>query len=118
MARYSKSDQEFAIERLRKELKPGSEVYTVVKHVSRSGMKRSIQVFTIRKNQAVWLGYSVAVALGWSFDENRESVFVEGCGMDMGFHLVYELSATIFHGKKSPKGFNKSPGFWLKQRWI
>jgi hypothetical protein len=32
---------------------------------------------------------------------------VQGCGMDMGFHVVYSLSQTLFND-----------GYALKQRWL
>lgn len=46
MSRQSQKAQERqeAIERLREILKPGDTVYTIIRHVSRSGMQRSIQL--------------------------------------------------------------------------
>ncbi len=99
MATKAVREQEEFIARLRETLKPGDTLYTTVKHVSRSGMQRSINVFQIEDNSPRWLSYWVAKALGWGFDDKREAVKVGGCGMDMGFHLVYSLSRTLF-----PKG--------------
>ena len=101
MANKAVREQEEFIARLRETLKPGDTVYTTVKHVSRSGMQRSINVFFIEKDTPRWLSYWVAKALGWGFDDKREAVKVGGCGMDMGFHLVYELSGLLF-----PDGFD------------
>ncbi len=99
MTKKAVREQEEFIARLRETLKPGDTLYTTVKHVSRSGMQRSINIFQIEDNSPRWLSYWVAKALGWGFDDRREAVKVSGCGMDMGFHLVYSLSRTLF-----PKG--------------
>lgn len=96
----NKSDSQ-AIERLQEWLKPGDTVYTSVNHVSRSGMSRNIKVYKFQDNQPLWLGYNVALALGWRYDPDYEAVKVSGSGMNMGFHLVYELSNTLF-----PDGFD------------
>jgi len=124
-------------EKLRGVLAPGDVVYTTVRHVSRSGMRRAIDVHIIRDEEPLWLSYQVAKALGWHFNEKNEAVDVDGCGMDMGFHIVYELSRALF-----PKGFecvgegkcrsndhtngdrNYEPhhhqdgGYALRQRWL
>lgn len=92
-----------AIADLRELLKPGDVVYTTVKNVSRSGMSRSIDVHLIRENEPRWIARVVARALGLPFDDKREAVKVGGCGMDMGFHLVYSLSRRLF-----PNGFTCS----------
>ena len=91
----ARQDQE-AIERLRGWVKPGDTLYTSVKHVSRSGMMRSIAVYKFEDNEPLWLSYNVAKALGNTFDREREGVKIGGCGMDMGFALVYDLSYTLF----------------------
>ena len=99
MTRKDAERQEY-LEKLREILKPGDVVYTTVKHVSRSGMSRSIDVHIIRGNEPRWLSYWVAKALGRGFDDKRECVKSSGCGMDMGFELVYALSSAL-----SPNGF-------------
>lgn len=108
MTRVSKSDRDEAIARLRERLKPGDRVYTILRHVSRSGMQRVIdlQIIEIDKHyekgrpQISWIGGLAARALGWRYDDKRHGIVVGGCGMDMGFHLVYSLGSVLF-----PKGF-------------
>ena len=92
------SESKQAILDLQKLLKPGDAVYTTVKHVSSSGITRSIDAHVIRNNEPYWIARKVAKACGFGFDEKRESVRIGGCGMDMGFHLVYELSSVLFAG--------------------
>ena len=49
----------------------------------------------------VWAyGWNAAKALGYTMDRDREGLRVSGCGMDMGFHVVYSLSRVLY-----PDGF-------------
>ena len=114
MTRKDVERQEY-IEKLREILKPGDVLYTTVKHVSRSGMSRVINIHIIRDNKPEWLSYWIAKALDYKFSERYEAVIVNGCGMDMGFHLVYNLSSILF-----PDGFgiNNDGGYALKQEWM
>lgn len=97
MTKFSKQEQAEAREQLRKMINPGDKVYTILRHVSRSGMTRWISCIIIKDGQPLDCTYRVAKALGWSVDtHNHEGVQVNGCGMDMGFHLVYELSYVLF----------------------
>lgn len=127
--------QEF-IKKLQEVLKPGDKVYTILNHVSRSGMMRVISVYAIKNNQPQWLSYWVAKAVGNTFDDKRDGVKVSGCGMDMGFALVYELSQTLFPGgfecigESCPSNdhvngdrnykphHHRSCGYALKQVWM
>lgn len=110
MTRDAKSAvRQEAIDRLKEWIKPGDMLYTQLKHVSRSGMMRVVQVVKIScrpetdadgrasaEPEILYLGYNVAQALGWKYDRNREGVRVDGCGSDMGFELVYHLSRVLF----------------------
>lgn len=96
----SKSEREEALARLREMVKPGDTLHTVLRHVSRSGMSRGIDVYKIEGGEPIWLSRLAAKAAGFTFDEKRECLKVGGCGMDMGFHVVYELSHAL-----SPDGY-------------
>lgn len=87
------------------------ELYTILKHVSRSGMMRSIQVIAIVNNQPLYLGYRIAGILDMPYDEKNEGVKIGGCGMDMGFALVYDLSSVLY--KDEERGAYK-----INQRWL
>lgn len=82
-------------------LPPGSTVYTILRHVSRSGMSRDIDLYC-------WIpaddggepvkmylsGYAATI-----LNERRTpegAIKVGGCGMDMGFHLVSSLSWNLY----------------------
>lgn len=99
-----------AIERLQKWLRPGDTIYCILRHVSRSGMLRVIDLVKVDEDgDIVRVGYDAARALGWPYDYRRGGVRVSGCGMDMGFHLVYSLGHALF---------GAGAGEVLKHRWL
>ena len=108
-ARRSKAE---AADTMRRYLQPGSVVYATVRTVSRSGMSRRIDLYAIAPpvdgfgHGQPWLarlsGFA-ARALGWPCNDN--GVKVDGCGMDMRFHLVDSLSRTLFgHPERQADG--------------
>jgi hypothetical protein len=93
-------EREEARQRLRADyLKPGDFVHTVLRHVSASGMSRRIDLYKLENGEPHWLSGLASKALGIRQGKDGALV-VGGCGMDMGFHVVYELSARLF-----PDGF-------------
>lgn len=90
-------------------------VQTVIRHVSSNGMSRDISVFYVKNNQILNITYSVAKAIGWPLVERNGSraIKVGGCGMDMGFHLVYTLSSVLYRGTTE-----FDPGYHLRQNWL
>lgn len=96
------TEQHEAIERLREWVKPGDTLYTILRHVSRSGMLRVVDIVkpTPDGQSMLALGWNVAKALESRFDREHEGIRVSGCGMDMGFNLVYELGRAMY-----PDGF-------------
>lgn len=90
------AEQEEAVTRLRELVQPGSTVWTTVRHVTRSGMSRSISIYVWQDEGPFDISWLAARALGWKIDQQRGGVKVAGCGMDMGFHLVYSLSRTLY----------------------
>ena len=59
-------------------------------------MYRHISVHAIQNNEIRWLSYHVANVLKWTYKDKTNAVGVGGCGMDMGFHLVYILSSILY----------------------
>ena len=108
--RVSESERQEARERLLEWLKPGDTVYTILRHVSQSGMSRRIGAVKpyVREDTGevrfLHLDYNIMRVLGWPEGHNRgggpDGIRVDGCGMDMGFHLVYSLSRALW-----PEGF-------------
>lgn len=92
--------KEDAIKILKDKIKKGDILYTNVNHVSRSGMMRYISVTHINNNIPCKLDRFISIALDWKQGRNRfgdfDGIKVSGCGMDMGFHLIYTLSSALF----------------------
>jgi hypothetical protein len=80
-------------------LPPGTTVYTKLNHVSRSGMMCSITPFVIVNGAPRRIVRSVCILFDQSIDA-YDGVRMGGCGMDMGFSLVYTLSYILY-----PEGF-------------
>jgi hypothetical protein len=128
---------EEAVNDLRDTFRPGSTAYTILRHVARSGMSRAIDVVAIDGGDGHrWMSPRVAVACDDSWSDKHEAITVGGCGMDMGFAVVYDLAQTIYgdHGpvplrpidkrrltlwrKAQPEWANTSPGYAISHRWI
>jgi hypothetical protein len=98
-----------AADMLRRYLQPGSVVYATTRKVSRPGMTRRIDLYTIvaddRDGGRPWLArlsFHAAAVLGWPV--NDDGVRVDGCGMDMRWHLVEALSFALFGYARTPEG--------------
>ncbi len=127
MPKYSQAERAESLAALRKVMRKGSTVYVSVGHASRSGMSRTIHVRTIAKNVPSQWDWHVARVLGLPLKE--DGVRIDGCGMDMGFHLVYCLGRALWpKGGKLPKGaygrngdksgFETDGGYLLTHRWL
>jgi hypothetical protein len=97
-------------------------VYTVLRHVSKSGMMREISVVIPFKHTGsdgkllsnhqisfMHVSYDVAGLLNRQYSEKHghNSVVCQGCGMDMGFDLVYNLSSVLY-----------GDGYKIRGEWI
>lgn len=199
MAKFTQAQRAKAAAELKKLLKPGQTVYTVLRHVSSSGMSRVIDVvipymrtdtlavdgddprvkigldaYTTDADNArrytrgrivdltakfvtiayeasadsppvdetfprgavtVYLktkaypavrsiGWLAAQAMDYAWDRDRQGLKVGGCGMDMGFHVVYSLGQTVWpKGTKKPHSTrngepDRAGGYALKHQWL
>jgi len=124
MPRYTKTERAEAIAKLRDMLRPGDMIYTTTRKVSRSGMSRDIDLYVIQDNAPRWLSWLTARAVDLPLDRKTEAVKVGGCGMDMGFHLVYTLGAVLWpDGTPEPHGTrngepDREGGYALKHSWL
>ena len=105
-----------ARERLLEWCPPGTTIYNVLEHRSQSGMSRDIKSFVFYVRDDVKIGdpisnLFISGAIGKLLDMRRrpgkDGIYVTGGGMDMGFHLVYNLSLAL-HGD----------GYALNARWL
>lgn len=115
-----------AIDLLRSWLKPGDTVYTMLKHVSSSGMSRDIAVLIVRDGQISNVSCDVARAIGAKIDskDGTAAVKINGAGMDMGFRIVYALGCALWpDGTPEPHSIRNgradtNGGYALNHRWI
>lgn len=125
MARQTKAaiaERDEAIAKLREWIKPGDTVYTILDHVSSSGMSRAIRVVLpyvagkdLQTCEASERGpvnhkdlsvdfihpnYAIGKALDlrhWKRNgREQDALVIGGCGMDMGYHLVYTLARVLY----------------------
>lgn len=89
-----------AIAWVRKICPPGTRVYCTLRKVSRSGMMRHISMAVIEDGALRDITWLVADIIGERMDRDTGGIRVSGCGMDMGFHLVYSLGRALY-----PRGF-------------
>lgn len=124
----AEQEQAEAAKELRKLVKPGDRIYTVLRHRASSGMFRVIDlVIPVREYRDIYppkanpsypgesdysakpkrvfvgirlrsIGYTAAKAMGDKWDSDRGGIAAGGCGMDMGFHLVYNLGRSLYPG--------------------
>ena len=120
MSTLSKStERELSKERLLEEyLTDTRTVYTVLRSVSASGMTRHISLVVAGLNHegkpALFdITYHAAKVLGDKLSERNgyRAIKVNGCGMDMGYHLVHNLSSVLFAGQDRA-------GYELSHRWL
>lgn len=105
--KFTKMERDMAIENLRNYLKPEQCVYTKLNYVSRSGMKRVIDLYVVSGNEIVRITWNAAAAINGNYDIKREGLTMNGCGMDMGFAAVYDLSHAVFGN-----------GYAINHRWL
>lgn len=126
---------------MHKHLKPGDTLYTILDHVSASGMSRDIRFVILTTDAdgtacAIHPNHAAQTILGYPRAKRGDGLRVGGCGTDMGFHCVYALSRAMF-----PDGFdcigagcpsndhangdrNRDPhrhsdgGYALKHKWL
>jgi hypothetical protein len=97
------------VETLKEVFPVGCTAYTSLIDCSKSGMTRWIKVIKIEDNRPYFYSHAISTLLDCKHETRNGSncVRVKGCGMDMGFHLIYTLS-SILHGD----------GYAIKQKWL
>lgn len=87
-------------------------VYTVLRHVSASGMQWEISLHVVDKTTGRLrnITYSASVIVDRSLGK-LGGIIIKGCGMDIGFALVDDLLSALF-----PSLNWHAAGYW--QEWI
>lgn len=114
-------NQRQAIKQLRAlGIKPGVTIDCILRHVSQSGMMRHISLY-YKKCDITRLA---AIVLDYKIHDRDGGIKIGGCGMDMGFALIYNLGYALWpHGTRRPHGIrNRQPdtsgGYALKHNWL
>jgi len=95
-----------------KNFEKGKTIYTILRHVSRSGMKHVIDLVTVVNNKIIKVyprndgGYRDNSYI-YGYDSKNQGYIVEGCNMDMGCELVYSLGRHLF-----------KDGYYFNQQWL
>ena len=139
--KYTKAEVAESLDYLYTLIPQNATVHTILRKVSRSGMLRYISVVFLKDGQAQDVTFHVARVGGYVIDRDLFALKVTGCGMDMGFHVVYNLSYSLFgkahvcngidsgpdrchsndhsNGMKFEKGVSHSDGgYALNHRWL
>ena len=108
-------------------------MYTILRHVSASGMQRRISLCIpctetdgrTTMGHILNLDHSVAIAIAIDAKLHpKGGIVVNGCGMDMGFELVYRLGSALWpNGTDEPHGTrngepDREGGYALKHQWL
>ena len=127
-------EKQLAIVRLKAIIKPGDTILTILRHVSASGMKRVISLKFIDSDcRLLDISYDASLAMRSKLNDKWNGIEIGGCGMDMGFAMVYNLSHYMWpdgfdcigdqcpandHFNNVPKSHHSNGGYALRQRWI
>lgn len=106
---------ELHVERSRKALlkllpDKGQTIHTILRSVSSSGMCRHISLVTDGKDGITDITFDASWVMDGKLPAERHghrSIKVGGCGMDMGFHLVYNLGRALH-----------KDGYYYKHAWL
>jgi hypothetical protein len=122
----TKDNYQESVNYLKKIFEVDRTVYTMLNHVSGSGMTRHISLFVARNNRVLNITWYVADVLGYKRSDKTGGLVVSGCGMDMGFHVVYSLGNALYPNgdSKTVTGRNGDTkpetdgGYLLKHEWV
>ena len=89
-------------------------IYTVMRHCSSSCMYRVIDLFIIGDNRPLRISWTAAVAMSDKYDRKHEGIGIGGCGMDMGFALVNNLSISLY----CPTEYTHEGAYKLNHNWL
>lgn len=71
-------------------------VYTGLRSCSSSGMSRVLRLYVVDNGRICDITYMARVITGYT--QTDDGLRIGGCGMDIGFAVVYELSRVVFAG--------------------
>lgn len=121
---YTALREDYCRNALLKIIQPGTTVYTVLRHVSNSGMQRRIDVFVIDENRISCISGFVSDLTHYKRHASKSGLVANGCGMDMGYAIVHALGNALWlTGTPTPHGMrngepDSSGGYALRHEWL
>ena len=94
------TEKAHAMEMLKKYCPIGTEVHCVIRSVARSGLSRRMSFFVLDGQRIQHIGGWVATVFKIKLGRDLD-VRVDGGGMDMGFHMVSQLSRVLYGNEVS-----------------
>jgi hypothetical protein len=92
-------------------------IYTKVNHVSKSGMQRIISAYIVIDGHIQEIRYLPNFSdLKWN--DLHSGWKMNGCGMDMGFALVYNLARHYGRIALGDNANNQDYGYAINQSWL
>jgi len=105
------AEKQEQIAKLKEWMPEGSTIYTILRHVSSSGMMRcvSVVVFDKETGRPFHPNYATAKAIGYKLTTKNgcDCLKIGGCGFDAGHDVVYALSHALYGNGGS-----------LRQEWL
>jgi hypothetical protein len=102
---------------------PRQKIYCNLLSVSASGMSRRIDLLIVENGEIKNISFAASIVTGRKHSD-KGGIVCNGCGMDMGFDLVYSLGSALWRdGTPAPHGSrngepDSSGGYALKHEWI
>lgn len=104
-------------------VKPAQTVYCSLRNVSASGMRRRIELFIVENGHICNISFAAAIVTHRKLSD-KGGIICNGCGMDMGFDLVYSLGSALWptgtpapHGKRNGEE-DSAGGYALRSAWL
>ena len=99
-------------------------LYSILRHVSKSGMSRRISFLVVDLNHIRDVTWHVGNVTGYRIGARGEGLVVNGGGMDMGFQVAYALGQALWpKGTPEPHGTrngvpDSEGGYAIKHSWL
>lgn len=95
--KISKQDKERALDAF-SGIAEGDTIYTILRHVSRSGMQRQVAVVWFKGDYPLHPNWATSILTGYRLNRGglRDALIVNGCGFDAAGALVADLSHALF----------------------
>ena len=122
-AEFSRARPAYCRAELLKLIAPGATIYTQLRHASASGMQRRISLHVVHDGGIRCIDTMAADLMGDKIHK-AGGIVANGCGMDMGFHLVYCLGASLWpEGTPEPHSTrngvaDSAGGYAISHEWL